>query len=338
MTKAAHLPRLDGLRGVAALGVMIFHLRLIYTQANPLEDLAVFHWLQSRGWMLVDLFFVLSGFVFAHAYLESGKMRKSTTLRQFTWARIARLWPLHLTMLAFAAFVLRNESSTTLENIALSGAMLHLLIEQDNVLNAPAWSISVEVICYALFALGAIYGRNSLSWLAPLAIAVGCWMIGTDQLASLGRGLTGFFSGLLLFRFQIHAKGTASFLLLPLCLIPFAIEPDGMNLAFITIAGWTSVVVISLQTGILERRAFQWLGDRSYAIYLSHVPILILINNLSYAWSFNGEMGIAIATPLTIGVILVISNFLYLQIERPAQKALLSLASPRPQFKKELIP
>lgn len=77
---------LDGLRGIAALLVAFYHWN-------------VFHWMFSfYGYMAVDLFFVLSGFILAHRYLYACSIAKES---DFLVARFARLYPMHLFALFF---------------------------------------------------------------------------------------------------------------------------------------------------------------------------------------------------------------------------------------------
>lgn len=60
------LTRLDALRGLAAMGVVVYHMAS-WPHLHPVL-IWPFHWLFGWGWTLVDLFFVLSGYVFAHVY------------------------------------------------------------------------------------------------------------------------------------------------------------------------------------------------------------------------------------------------------------------------------
>ena len=91
---------IDALRGLAALGVSaVFHIGYAVGtyRTGPLDGLPFFTWLHDEGWTLVDLFFVISGFIFAHVYLDAaGKLREGVTARDFFVARFARLYPLHL--------------------------------------------------------------------------------------------------------------------------------------------------------------------------------------------------------------------------------------------------
>src|ERR1700761_1914630 len=72
---------LDGLRGIAALAVVLYHLPL------PLHALA------PRGYLAVDLFFLMSGFVVAAAYEE--RLLSGLSTAAFALVRLKRLWPLY---------------------------------------------------------------------------------------------------------------------------------------------------------------------------------------------------------------------------------------------------
>jgi peptidoglycan/LPS O-acetylase OafA/YrhL len=112
------------------------------------------------GWALVDLFFVLSGFVFAQAYLARGGLAGGRGWSAFWVARVARLWPLHLLMLGATALLLPRP-----ENTAAAFAA-HLVMAQAFVgpvaasFDGPSWSLSVEAVCYLAFSLAALGGRG----------------------------------------------------------------------------------------------------------------------------------------------------------------------------------
>ena len=138
------LLRLDGLRGLAACFIsFVFHLRILFSQeSNPLNGVPGLGWFQHWGWSMVDLFFVLSGFVFAHCYLDGWRLRAGTTISSFALSRFARLWPLHAVSLACIILILRDAPETTVANAMTSLAMLHVFLPAPTqTLNGPAWSL-----------------------------------------------------------------------------------------------------------------------------------------------------------------------------------------------------
>jgi peptidoglycan/LPS O-acetylase OafA/YrhL len=124
MTERNEVPTLTGLRGLAAAAVLLYH-----------YDVPGF----SRGFLAVDVFFVLSGFVLVHVY------NKNIQWHSFFWARAARTLPIHITTTALVYLI----------SILLGGSvsLIDLLegIIGWRLLNTPAWSLTVEWTAYLLF-------------------------------------------------------------------------------------------------------------------------------------------------------------------------------------------
>jgi peptidoglycan/LPS O-acetylase OafA/YrhL len=158
--KAEILP-LTGLRAVAAMWVLFFHCQdklAGFFEQHPLAGY-FFPW---KGYLGVDLFFVLSGFVIYYNYAEWFRTFSFSSYARFLWMRLARIYPVHLCILIlFAAAVLWMEHRGQLSihpqfhhkgdfvwNLFLVHSWwipLHLSW------NGPAWSISCEWMAYILF-------------------------------------------------------------------------------------------------------------------------------------------------------------------------------------------
>ena len=322
------LLRLDGLRGVAACVVsLIFHARILFGgQESPLDGLPGMEWFHSWGWSAVDLFFVLSGFVFAHCYLDGWKMRAGTTISGFAVARIARLWPLHAVILGFTVCITLDFPNTTWGNSVLSLLMLHVFTADPTyTLNGPAWSLSVEVLCYATFCLAAMAGARVLQAAVTVAMVAGAWSIieyGVwDALA--GRGFLGFFGGVLLCRSMAAAGRIPGLALAPLALLPFMIVPDGAWLILTIVVAWPAAILLALRSKVMESRPLIWLGDRSYAIYLLHIPVYIMSWKILSGAGAQAPMQRLFAVLVTWAIIILVADILYRRIERPSQKAIL---------------
>lgn len=189
----AHVQPLDSIRGIAATSVVIHHLLLMPTflavfPHNAWIDCSFFR----SAWLLVDLFFVLSGMVMALSYIENDFTRFS--LRKFMIRRLARVYPLHIVMLlanlvfrllriglVMAGVVVAAPTAFEVNNaysFGLNVLLLHSMGFIDYLSwNAPSWSISVEFYTYLVFGLIVLLALRmcSLSWFYVLCglLAVG---------------------------------------------------------------------------------------------------------------------------------------------------------------------
>ena len=161
ITSRPLLEALTGLRFVAAMAVVLYHIPLPPSVGRGLITLA------SRGYLGVSLFFVLSGFILTYTYIDpaTGSLRGS--VRAFWWARVARIYPVYLTALLFSlpifvVFRLVMAAPATRPGVLLSAIMTPLLLQAwwpsaATQWNTPGWSLSVEVFFYALFPIGAVW-------------------------------------------------------------------------------------------------------------------------------------------------------------------------------------
>lgn len=161
--RTGEIRALTGLRSVAAIWVVVFHLGWFISIASPAAASAL-RPLVSSGAQGVDLFFLLSGYVLALNYTEriGGRPRLWSIVR-FLGARIARVWPVYVVTLHLAGVLLILQSRfgahpTVLDVSALSYIRQLFMVELwsepylDNVAwDGPAWSISAEWLAYLLF-------------------------------------------------------------------------------------------------------------------------------------------------------------------------------------------
>ena len=183
----AYLSNLTPLRGIAALIVLLFHFDLFW--GGPFAgtlfptDVTMF---VKKGYLLVDFFFVLSGFIMCHVY---GRLFASSVTRldfgQFTKARFARIYPLHLFTLAWAVLLFaaitytsfpldeREKSVFNLWAIPSHIVLLQAMgIYPGYTWNGPSWTISVEWWMYMVFPF--LYGPVSrLSNVGRVAMLAG---------------------------------------------------------------------------------------------------------------------------------------------------------------------
>jgi peptidoglycan/LPS O-acetylase OafA/YrhL len=307
MQSSSHRPDLrilTPLRGIAALWVVVYHFGDQYLPALRPEQLG--H-LVGKGYLAVDLFFMLSGFVLTHVYHADFARFDPRRYRDFLAARVARLYPLHVAVLlafvatAVAGRVLEFVHTGRFEQLPMEGAhsltalvanllMLQGLAAGELSWNYPAWSISVEFLAYLMFplAIGPIGRADRWRGLGiGLALAAGvlafAWLARGDfnqwdGPLALARCLPEFLLGSLLYtalrrRDLARHVGTdrvAVGLLAAGAALLYLGAPD------LVTVGLFAVLVLSLAANrgrvqaILDQPPLVRLGELSYALYLVH--------------------------------------------------------------------
>src|SRR5262245_40659585 len=156
---AQYVPALTGVRALAALLVLGMH-----TEQNVpagLDSLLPFF---ARGYLGVDFFFVLSGFIITHVYFASLASASRSAMQIFLWHRLVRLYPVHITVLAglvaivslayAAGFTFNNPQEWQWSDLLWQLTLLHAWgVTASPGWNAPSWSISAEWFAYLLFPL-----------------------------------------------------------------------------------------------------------------------------------------------------------------------------------------
>lgn len=287
-------PVLDALRGLAALGVVFHHI--------PVQpDLAIASWDEYFG-RLVDLFFVISGFVIASAYGQ--KLAGGYSIGRFLFLRWGRVWPLHAAMLLLflVAFVTLGLARPDLRGTGLLAGRhdiadlpLALLLLNGFVpavglpWNHPSWSISIEMALYVLSALAWRGLGMRAAWAGAVAAtaALAALSLAPDALGRLydfARGIAGFGLGMALQAWLPRRSGnglgryTATVIeIAALAGIAVVLTGSGSVLAFDLLAVLL-VGIAAMGQGVVSRallaRPFQTLGELSYALYMVHVFVI----------------------------------------------------------------
>lgn len=176
-----HLPVLDALRGVAALVVVLFHVFEVYSGGDHTQQII------NHGYLAVDFFFMLSGYVMAHAYDDRWHVM---TLKDFFIRRLIRLHPLILLGMVLGALLFYFGASELFPKIAstpwwnllliliIGCTLLPVPVSMDirgwnemHPLNGPAWSLFLEYIANILHAL--VLRKMSKPMLTVLVVLAG---------------------------------------------------------------------------------------------------------------------------------------------------------------------
>ncbi|NKE44029.1 acyltransferase [Roseomonas frigidaquae] len=344
MAAAQPVRALTSVRGIAAWFVVVFHFREALPAATP-------GWVQlaaAHGYLAVDLFFMMSGFVIALNYarqFEGGADARG--LLTFYGFRLARIYPLHLFMLLAylsvpAALVLFSRSGLPEAGFDPEYYVASLLLIQNWGMfdelrwNIPAWSISTEWFAYLVFPLLvlAITRRlrtagATLALLGGLLLLLGgvtWWQgggLGSDiPRFGLLRCVIEFGIGMCIHRVcalrgGAPAAGPAFALGALLCLGSVAFVADYLlaPLGFV-------LLIFHLLDGrnglarLLENRGLEWLGLVSYSTYLSHYLIKVWVKFLLEGRGFPEGLPLLAYLLATLAA----SALLFHLVEKPGQR------------------
>jgi len=287
------------LRGLAALLVVLFHI----PKWNPVLNIGII----NNGYLMVELFFVLSGFVIFNAY--SNKIHSGKDLLRFQFLRFGRLYPVHLLFLfifilievqkyiAQSKFNIISPNTQPFRENNIIALVEHVFLLQaigptgnSQTFNIPSWSISVEFYTYLIFGLSALFFKKtrvkvfSAFALLPLIFLVTDITFGAKDLLKC---LTGFFIGCLTADFASRIKiGLPKHAALAaLALIIVFLQLKTAKYLDVAIYFMTSALIISIvyaENGMLKKvlnfKILTLLGTISYSVYMSHTSVIWTAN------------------------------------------------------------
>lgn len=336
----SHYAILDGLRGVAAIMVVIFHVLETYTGGNRFVQII------NHGYLAVDFFFVLSGFVVSYAYDD--RWSKMTTW-DFFKRRLVRLHPMIImgSVIGAALFYFQDcEAFPLIAGTPVWKMLLVMLIgmtliplpvsmdirgwQEMHPLNGPAWTLFFEYVANILYVLLIRRFSKTLlticvllsAWLlvhylvlGPRGDVIGGWSLEEEQF-SIGytRLLYPFLAGMLLSRMGKLITVKGGFWVCSLAIIVVLSVPrigggehlwmNGLYEAFCIIVIFPLIVSIgagsSLGGSNYSAKICKFLGGISYPIYITHYPLIYCY----MAWALNNKIPMRYGLP--VGLLLVV--------------------------------
>ena len=367
------LPALTGLRAVAAFWVLMLHFGDAVTAGWPLAFRRIF----SGGFIGVDLFFVLSGFILSWNYL--GSDRGLTCSRADFWrARAARILPLYYGSLALALplfLLLQFQPGITPESIRSAAATVATTLTLlqswarpiSNPWNNPAWSLSVEVSLYLSFPfLAAWMARKPLdrvlkitaltyaaTVMGALAFAAfhshpsvwkwepdqdpSVWIpwLGCNPLVHFHELLLGSAAYLCLREEQTGARkefmsgpqavwiSSAAMIILLVWRgpVPFMAALVGIYSPLFALLIYGLAKQRGLAARILSTPALVFLGEISFALYLTHLTVWSMMEGFNMEHPYIRQDSV-LNFLVCLGLALAIATIFYKFIEVPYRKSL----------------
>lgn len=328
---------LDGLRGLAAVLVCVYHFPL---RLRPLL-------LEPNGFLAVDFFFCLSGFVIAYAYEK--RLREGLRMRDFVVARLIRLYPLYFLgmLIGFSSslavppagfnivspadvFVILVSSLLLLPNF-----MAHWPVALSFPFNVPSWSLFFELV--ANFAFAALLRMRRASSLAQGAVCAvsGCALLYVSTLGlptfdlgafpenfcwGFARVGFSFFAGVLILHAYQSARETrwrsSGWIAAGVALVLFAVLTASstaarsipFQLAAILLV-FPAIVYVGACTAVPHRLHTMCavLGNLSYPLYVLHFPLIRVVDGRKMrSFEVHHPQAGHLVVPLTIVFLAII--------------------------------
>ncbi|MBS1511275.1 MAG: acyltransferase [Bacteroidetes bacterium] len=323
---ATSIPGLTPLRGIAALLVAVFHVQ-VYCFRFVQKEQSMF---LDKGYLMVDLFFMMSGFLILHVYKE--EFQQHFTLRafkKFMLARFARLYPLHIITLLVLVIVFYVEKMTAGGYLDPHAILTHIFLLQtfpingEATWNIPSWSISAEWWTYTLFPFLCLllFRKRKLAVIMMIAVIAVLYISiiyllprnglndpaagsahNLDLTSDYGflRSVAGFMSGMLLYilyskenvkRFFNSDRGCILMVVAVITALHFGID----DVYFVPLFA-ILVLFITSNTNkfsqAFNNKPLTYLGDISYSVYMLHFLFIFFMKMVAYKFGhrFDTEL------------------------------------------------
>jgi peptidoglycan/LPS O-acetylase OafA/YrhL len=317
---------LDGLRGIAAVGVMIFHFNYFFLPQAALTNMLPFmRPILNHAYLGVDLFFLMSGFVMAHVYGQKLSSNWRAHWRDFATMRFARIYPL-FALTTLVMVVTHALAHTPLSWISFSGrslALQPLLLQEWGGLswNYSSWSISTEAAAYAFFVFSAgglvtgkyprVIAAICVAILAALCIKHGGRLELFTGFPALLRTIAEFSLGTLLYRAHLSAKtssGNWPALLAVVCVVVAVwTRWDIATVGVLAYLVYYAAHATTLLARLLSSAPAIAIGAWSYSIFLWHAPVHYAVMAMFSAFGHpTGTLGVTSARLLMLATILAV--------------------------------
>ncbi len=332
---------LELLRFLSSMSVLIYHYRHFYSPLNILsvdkfntannslpfsKFLGVIY---EYGFYGVHIFYVISGFVFAHVYL---KIRDETSFKEFSINRLSRLYPLHFATLIVVA-LLQIAFLTNYENFQFDyiNNFFHFFLqiffisswgfESGLSFNGPIWSVSIEIGIYLIFF---ILINLIKKYELKIIVLINILLIFVDKsgLSSLFLDCARlFFSGVLIYYLLISKLNFIMLLAISLILLFFSFVGNFKTFLFCPAL---ILFFLSFENFITKdkiKNNFITLGNWTYALYLLHVPLqLIIILILEKFFDYQDIYSNHLFFILYLILLLIFSHLVFNFYEKPLNK------------------
>lgn len=330
------------MRGLAAVAVAIFHAHVILARPEY-GGFTILPSIATKGWLGVNFFFVLSGFIimFAHA----NDVGRPDRIANYVWKRFSRVYPVYWIFLIFflaAAYRGIGHSNFSWDNAnILTAFALVKLCDQFSLPLQVAWTLFYEVTFYAVFIVLLVNRTIGIAVLSAwmLCVTYSSLVLGNVEWGLLNIWNAYFVVGMLVYLLYRRMDGRWAVPLLVMGSLLLLVMLRGyigeMEYAqthprmMISIALPFAMILLGC---VLAERRYGWkpprvllnLGDATYAIYLVHSPAITMIALLNYKFAAGVMPPMALFAVTCVGSVAA-GVLAHVFVERPVLGLLKSL-------------
>jgi peptidoglycan/LPS O-acetylase OafA/YrhL len=320
-TSDRRITAVDMLRGIASLFVCIFH----FTNGNQ-NYLSNGYWLKDLGdfgWVGVEIFFVISGFIIPYSLYNTRYQVKN--FKKFLLKRIGRIEPPYfLSIVLILALNYLSMLSPYFKGKPFSIDYFNLLLHvaylidffKETWLNSVFWTLAIEFQFYLL--IGLLFPFINHRKLGTFLIVISLLLLSNILIKSsvtIFHHIPYFLLGISIFRRKIGMDRQKPTWIIELILLAVIYLQYG----FVSVisAGFTWVILVGFERW--ENKWVLWLGRISYSLYLVHVPFGGRLINLSMNF-FHTDLSRTFILLITLIITLCFSYLFYKCVELPAIK------------------
>jgi peptidoglycan/LPS O-acetylase OafA/YrhL len=355
---AADIRSLTGVRGVAAVVIVIYHFGKF--RLDPTSSVTV--WSVPHGYLPVDMFFMLSGYVIGYVYRDAFLSNPWRNYQTFLIKRVARLYPAYIVIAAFYALKIAlgltgEETFARFSGLDIVGNILMLVGWGLHIypLIGVSWASSAELGSYFVAPMLMKYTlQKGIAWwtvcvvlslLSIYLISISGQgssgpldVVSVDSFLPLLRAIAGFTIGLATFRYagyldRLSAIVQDALVVIILALIVFTAVVIGRDILVYLL--FIPFIAILSRDGRVAQLLFgnklvYHLGAISYSIYLIH-PLFITFAERSSRHFGSTVTAYALCVLVSFAAIWLLSYLSYRFVEMPGRQFVTGLLSPRPK-------
>ena len=334
-----HFVVIDGLRGIAAVMVLYYHLFLYVHPALPSVVMEI---LTNHAYLAVDAFFVISGYVIAHAFDQ--RVASGMSLSHFMLHRVVRLYPMIAVGLGLGGLTLvglwLQHKDIALWHFALAALGNAVLLPTTALadikpylfpVNSAYWSLSFEMVMYLAYFLSFKFLRGPWLGLVLALSAVGLVWVAISQ-GNLNVGFTtlnywdafprviySFAAGMLIRRaaFLPRLRPNIAYISIPalMLVVMNPIPASGVYDAIAVVLVMPLIVWLAVQPANNAKidLPLKVSGEISYPLYAIHFPLVLIVSRITPMLAAKPllQVGLALTFSLALVTVALLLNRFY---------------------------